>query len=86
VHHRFRAYETALVFIFGLLWGSFANVVIYRYPKGESVVLPRSRCPQCKNAIAWYDNIPSDLVAGFARAAAASAADASPGATRLWNC
>ena len=30
--------ETALVFIFGLLWGSFANVVIYRYPKGESVV------------------------------------------------
>ena len=86
MHHRFRAYETALVFIFGLLWGSFANVVIYRYPKGESVVLPRSRCPQCKNAIAWYDNIASDLVAGFARAAAASAADASPGATRLWNC
>ena len=58
MHHRFRAYETALVFIFGLLWGSFANVVIYRYPKGESVVLPRSRCPQCKNPIAWYDNIP----------------------------
>jgi leader peptidase (prepilin peptidase)/N-methyltransferase len=50
--------ETALVFIFGLLWGSFANVVISRYPKGESVVLPRSRCPQCKNPIAWYDNIP----------------------------
>jgi len=50
--------ETALVFIFGLAWGSFANVVIDRYPKGESVVLPRSRCPQCRNPIAWYDNIP----------------------------
>ena len=46
------------VFIFGLLWGSFANVVIYRYPKGENVAFPRSRCPKCETPIAWYDNIP----------------------------
>ena len=45
-------------FIMGLLWGSFANVVIYRLPQGESVVTPRSRCPQCKTLIAWYDNVP----------------------------
>jgi leader peptidase (prepilin peptidase)/N-methyltransferase len=50
--------ETLFVFIFGLLWGSFANVVIYRLPKGQSVVLPRSRCPKCEKPIAWYDNIP----------------------------
>ncbi|MGZ3721701.1 MAG: prepilin peptidase [Bdellovibrionales bacterium] len=50
--------ETVVVFIFGLLWGSFANVVIYRLPKGLNVAFPRSRCPQCENPIAWYDNIP----------------------------
>ncbi len=45
-------------FIFGALIGSFLNVVIYRMPKGESVVTPRSSCPQCKNLIKWYENIP----------------------------
>lgn len=50
--------EIALLFIFGLIWGSFANVVILRLPKGESVVHPRSRCPGCSKPIAWYDNIP----------------------------
>ena len=50
--------ETLFVFIFGLLWGSFANVVIYRYPKGQGVAFPRSRCPKCETSIAWYDNIP----------------------------
>lgn len=46
------------VFILGALWGSFGNVVIYRQPKGESVVKPRSRCPKCSAAIKWYDNVP----------------------------
>lgn len=50
--------EAAIVFIFGLMWGSFANVVILRLPNGESVVRPRSRCPKCSTAIKWYDNIP----------------------------
>ena len=44
--------------VFGLLVGSFLNVCIVRWPAMESVVKPRSRCPQCGNLIAWYDNIP----------------------------
>lgn len=46
------------VFAFGLLWGSFLNVVIHRLPLGESVVKPRSRCPGCRKLIAWYHNVP----------------------------
>lgn len=45
-------------FILGTLVGSFANVCVSRWPSGESVVSPRSRCPKCRNGIAWYDNIP----------------------------
>ncbi|MDD5045024.1 MAG: prepilin peptidase [Candidatus Omnitrophica bacterium] len=47
-----------LVFIFGAVIGSFLNVCIYRLPKEESVVSPRSYCPQCKKPIAGFDNIP----------------------------
>lgn len=43
---------------FGLLWGSFLNVVIYRVPKEMSVVRPASHCPGCGKPIAGYDNIP----------------------------
>ncbi len=42
----------------GLALGSFLNVVITRLPQGESVWAGRSRCPQCRQPIAWYDNIP----------------------------
>jgi leader peptidase (prepilin peptidase)/N-methyltransferase len=52
---------TALVLLcalLGLLVGSFLNVVIYRVPRGESVVKPRSRCPGCGNEISPRDNIP----------------------------
>lgn len=45
-------------FVWGALWGSFANVVIHRLPTGESIARPRSRCPACSTPIAWYDNIP----------------------------
>ncbi len=47
-----------LVFIFGLIFGSFANVVIYRLPKGKSIVMPGSRCPACNKDILWHDNMP----------------------------
>lgn len=47
-----------IVFIFGLLIGSFLNVVIYRLPLGQSIVFPGSHCPACDAEINWYDNIP----------------------------
>jgi len=43
---------------FGLVIGSFLNVCISRLPAGESVAFPGSRCPSCRAAIRWYDNIP----------------------------
>jgi leader peptidase (prepilin peptidase) / N-methyltransferase len=43
---------------FGAAIGSFVNVLAYRLPRHESLVKPRSRCPQCKTQIAGYDNIP----------------------------
>jgi leader peptidase (prepilin peptidase)/N-methyltransferase len=42
----------------GLFIGSFLNVCIYRIPRGESIVWPGSRCPQCRNPIKPWDNIP----------------------------
>jgi leader peptidase (prepilin peptidase)/N-methyltransferase len=44
--------------LFGLVIGSFLNVVIYRVPRRESLVRPGSHCPGCGMAIRWYDNIP----------------------------
>jgi leader peptidase (prepilin peptidase)/N-methyltransferase len=46
------------VFIFGILIGSFLNVVIYRIPKGESIVFPASKCQSCQTPLKWYHNIP----------------------------
>ncbi|MFP5518671.1 MAG: prepilin peptidase [Bdellovibrionia bacterium] len=45
-------------FIFGALMGSFANVIIYRMPKGQSIVLPGSHCQSCQKPVRWFDNIP----------------------------
>jgi leader peptidase (prepilin peptidase) / N-methyltransferase len=42
----------------GLLFGSFANVVIYRLPRGENLAYPASRCPACGAPIAAYHNLP----------------------------
>ena len=44
--------------LIGLAIGSFLNVCIARMPHNQSVVHPRSRCPQCKKQIAGYDNVP----------------------------
>jgi leader peptidase (prepilin peptidase)/N-methyltransferase len=50
--------DLIFVVILGGLWGSFANVCIYRLPKGKGVVSGRSHCPKCKKEIVWQDNIP----------------------------
>ena len=52
------AMSQLIVFILGLLIGSFLNVCIYRMPKGESIIFPESHCPNCKKKVLWYDNIP----------------------------
>lgn len=44
--------------VFGLLIGSFLNVVIWRVPRGESLNFPASHCPHCNHAIRPWDNIP----------------------------
>lgn len=48
----------ALAAVFGLLIGSFLNVVIWRVPRGESLVSPPSHCPRCDAPIKPYDNLP----------------------------
>ncbi|HEY4239571.1 MAG TPA: prepilin peptidase [Kofleriaceae bacterium] len=54
----------AFAVLLGLLWGSFANVCIYRwpptdeFPRGRSVVAPGSHCFACKAPVRWYDNVP----------------------------
>ncbi len=46
------------VFVFGLLIGSFLNVVIHRTPRGENIAWPGSHCPKCGESLRWYHNIP----------------------------
>jgi len=50
--------ELIFVFLIGISLGSFANVLIYRLPRGESIVLPSSHCPTCQTPIKPYHNIP----------------------------
>ena len=50
--------ESILALLFGLLIGSFLNVCIHRWPRGRSVVQPRSHCVRCRKTIPWYDNVP----------------------------
>ncbi|MFW5951720.1 MAG: prepilin peptidase [Gemmatimonadota bacterium] len=49
---------TVYLALVGAAVGSFLNVCIYRWPAGESVIRPRSRCPSCGEPVAWYDNLP----------------------------
>jgi leader peptidase (prepilin peptidase)/N-methyltransferase len=45
-------------FVLGAILGSFINVLIYRLPRGESVVMPASRCPSCTRRLEWWENVP----------------------------
>jgi leader peptidase (prepilin peptidase)/N-methyltransferase len=45
-------------FVLGALLGSFANVVIHRLPRGESIVRPPSHCTACGAPVRWFDNLP----------------------------
>lgn len=47
-----------LLFILGLIVGSFCNVCIYRIPRNESIIYPASHCPKCSTTILAKDNIP----------------------------
>lgn len=47
-----------LALALGLVVGSFLNVCIVRWPDGESVVRPASRCPRCGRGVRWYENVP----------------------------
>jgi len=51
-------YFAIIVFMFGLLFGSFYNVVGYRIPNNMSIVWPHSFCPKCKHTLKWYELIP----------------------------
>src|SRR5687767_268876 len=46
------------LFAFGACIGSFLNVVVWRLPRGKSLISPPSHCPNCQHRLAWYDNIP----------------------------
>jgi prepilin signal peptidase PulO-like enzyme (type II secretory pathway) len=48
----------AWMFVIGSVIGSFLNVVIYRLPRGMSLLHPASSCPQCGHVIRWFDNVP----------------------------
>jgi len=47
-----------LIVFFGLAWGSFLNVIIFRLPRRMSLLRPSSSCPNCHKKIKFYDNIP----------------------------
>lgn len=50
--------QSVLIFVLGLVFGSFISALSWRFPKGLSIARGRSICPNCKKQIIWYDNIP----------------------------
>ncbi|TVR01470.1 MAG: prepilin peptidase [Deltaproteobacteria bacterium] len=48
----------AYAFVWGAIWGSFLNVVIWRLPRGMNLARPDSHCPHCGHPVRWRDNIP----------------------------
>lgn len=51
-------YISTILFIIGIVMGSFYNVVGTRWPEGRSIVKPGSHCEYCKEELKWYENIP----------------------------
>lgn len=49
---------TVIAFVFGLVYGSFLNVIILRFDDWQSIVRGRSQCPNCQAQLRWYDLIP----------------------------
>ncbi len=47
-----------LVVAFGLIFGSFLNVCIYRLPRHESLAFPASHCTACSRPLSWFENVP----------------------------
>ncbi|EES89833.1 prepilin peptidase [Helicobacter canadensis] len=50
--------EIVFIFIIGAIFGSFANVLIFRIPQNMSIILPFSFCPRCKKSLGFMDKIP----------------------------
>jgi leader peptidase (prepilin peptidase)/N-methyltransferase len=51
-------FHAIFFFLEGIVFGSFANVMIVRIPDGDNIAWPGSHCRQCKKKVAWHDNIP----------------------------
>ncbi len=47
-----------LIALLGAIFGSFFNMLIYRVPRGISIISPSSTCPQCGHRLKWNENIP----------------------------
>ena len=52
------AFAAGLAALAGAMLGSFLNVVIWRLPRGESIVSPGSKCPECSVPVKPWDNVP----------------------------
>src|SRR5579864_8525866 len=53
-----RTFGTLAASLLGLVFGSFLNVCLSRWPEGESIVKPRSHCRACTRPLLWWENIP----------------------------
>jgi leader peptidase (prepilin peptidase)/N-methyltransferase len=53
-----RILGTIFAALLGLAFGSFLNVCLSRWPRGESIIHPRSHCPTCGHSLAWWENLP----------------------------
>jgi leader peptidase (prepilin peptidase) / N-methyltransferase len=51
-------FAIAVAAAYGLVFGSFLNVVVYRLPREMSLLRPRSHCPACGATVRWFDNVP----------------------------